>query len=157
MRITELNELLPHRERMKLIDTILDVGDDFAVTESTVTARWPLVDAGAASTIVIVELVAQTASACVGWKRKRENPSLSRGRGWLVGIKEARFFTAAVPLNTRVTTRAETVFNFEGYTGIEGRVEVDGTLIGTVTLQVLEAENDSVLTENTTGRPPEAT
>ena len=85
----DLDEFLPHRDRMRLIDTVLEVNTEKAITESIVTAKWPLVEGDYVQSLIIIELVAQTASVCVGWKKKIEDASSESGRGWLVGIKNA--------------------------------------------------------------------
>jgi predicted hotdog family 3-hydroxylacyl-ACP dehydratase len=140
----DVTEFLPHRERMKLIDTIISVDETQAVTESVVSEDWPLVEANAVRSLIIVELVAQTASVHVTWKEKLTGAALESGRGWLVGIKDARFLLDHIPVGSRIRTRAWTVFHFDNYTGIRGSAEFDSALIGEVELQVMRAETDSV-------------
>jgi hypothetical protein len=48
------------------------VDEKTAVTASTVTENWPMVDSGAVRLLVLVELVAQTAGVCLGWKEHQE-------------------------------------------------------------------------------------
>ena len=145
MHPMDVTEFLPHRERMKLIDTIISVDETQAVTESVVTEDWPLVASNAVRSLIIVELVAQTASVHVTWKEKQTETAVDSGRGWLVGIKDARFLLDQIPVGGRIRTRACTVFHFDNYTGIQGSAEYDSTLIGEVELQVMRADNDSVL------------
>jgi len=38
----DIEKLIPHRDRMKLIDEIIESDDEKAVTESLVTEKWPL-------------------------------------------------------------------------------------------------------------------
>ncbi|MDO9228047.1 MAG: hypothetical protein Q7U03_00635 [Syntrophales bacterium] len=85
----EIEALIPHRDRMRLIGEIMAVDDDRAVTLSAVTEEWPLYRDGSVDALVTIELVAQTAALMEGWTR------LKSGRGgtsgWLVGIKTADF------------------------------------------------------------------
>ncbi len=37
----DIEELIPHRGRMKLVDEIVEADDKLAVTLSRVTDRWP--------------------------------------------------------------------------------------------------------------------
>ena len=146
----DVDEYLPHRDRMKLIDTIVSVDENQAVTESIITADWPLVSANAVRSIIIVELVAQTASVHVTWTEKQTQAASDSGRGWLVGVKNAQFLLDRIPVGSRVRTRACTVFHFENYTGIQGSVEWHSERVGNVELQVMRSDTDSVLA----GDPP---
>ena len=85
----DICDLIPHRDGMKLIDTILAVDEHRAVTRSVVSERWPLVEDGCASPILLVELVAQTAGVNNGWARIKKKGLHSEKKGWLVGIKRA--------------------------------------------------------------------
>jgi predicted hotdog family 3-hydroxylacyl-ACP dehydratase len=141
----DVTEFLPHRDRMKLIDTIISVDETQAVTESVVAEDWPLVEAHAVRSIIIIELVAQTASVHVTWKERQTQAAADGGRGWLVGIKDARFRLDRIPVGSRIRTRAQTVFHFDNYTGIQGSAELDSGVIGDVELQVMRSDTDSVL------------
>ena len=91
--IEDIEDLIPHRERLKLIDTITFVDQEHAVTRATVKESWPLYSGDAVSAIVLIELAAQTAGVCIGWneKMKTSGPK-GEARGWLVGIKKAHFY-----------------------------------------------------------------
>ncbi len=145
----DLDEFIPHRDRMRLIDTVLEVNLEKVITESIVTAKWPLVEGDYVQSLIIVELVAQTASVCIGWKKKLEDTLSEIGRGWLVGIKNATLVQDKIPLNSRIITCVKTDFSFDNYTGIFGTAETKSSLIGEVYLQVMQSETDSVLTAKT--------
>ena len=66
MQDLSIDRLVPHRERMRLIDHIVAVDEDRAITESVITDQWPLTTGGRTSTLVLIELVAQTASVHIG-------------------------------------------------------------------------------------------
>ena len=38
----DIEQLIPHRDRMKLIDEVIESDDEKAVTESLVTEKWPV-------------------------------------------------------------------------------------------------------------------
>ena len=141
----DLDEFIPHRDRMRLIDAVLEVNAEKATTESIATSNWPLVEGDSVQSLIIIELVAQTASVCVGWKKKTEDASSASGRGWLVGIKNATLLQDKIPLGSRIITRVKTDFSFDNYTGIIGTAETATELIGEVYLQVMQSETDSVL------------
>ena len=56
-----IEDLLPHRDRMLLIDEILEVDDNTAVTRATVSNRWPFFNGNTVDSLILIELAAQTA------------------------------------------------------------------------------------------------
>ena len=134
-----IEELLPHRGRMKLVDEILQLDDEVAVTAATATRKWPLFDGRAISPVVLVELVAQTAGIKNGLDRIRSQGPGADKRGWLVGIKQARFAVDAIFPGDRIVTRAWNAYQLETYFNIEGEATRDSTVIGRVSLQAIQA------------------
>ena len=133
-----IEDLLPHRGRMLLIDEVLEVTDTTAVTCATVTDKWPLFDGQVVDSLILIELVAQTAGVNNGWVRIKQHGLDSEKKGWLVGIKQSRFLVESVALNDRIITRAENQFEYEGYRQILGTAHIDKMLIGEVALQVIQ-------------------
>ena len=134
-----IEDLLPHRGRMKLVDEILQLDDEVAVTAATATRKWPLFDGRAISPLVLVELVAQTAGIKNGLDRIRIQGPDADKRGWLVGIKRARFRVDAIFPGDRIVTRAWNAYQLETYFNIEGEAMRDATVIGRVSLQAIQA------------------
>ena len=85
----KIEDLLPHRDRMLLIDEILDVDDNKAVTSATVTDRWPFFNGTDVNSLILIEVVAQTAGINNGWVRIQKHGKDSEKKGWLVGIKQS--------------------------------------------------------------------
>ena len=141
----DLEEYLPHRAGMKLVERVVAADEKGAVTESVVSSRWPLVEKGHVSSLVAVELAAQSSSLCIGIRVKQIDPANAGGSGWLVGIKEARFSSQPVPVGSCITTRVNVEFSYENYTGIHSVAEADGRWIADVQLQVMQSETDSVI------------
>ena len=144
----DIEQLIPHRDRMKLIDEIIESDDEKAVTESLVTKKWPLFKETYVNSIIIIELIAQTASVCIGYKELKKKDGKLGGKGWLVGIKNASFFLDKIALDSRIITCSKINFNFDNYTQILGTTETDSKLIGEVNLQVMRSESGSVLKSN---------
>ena len=136
--IEDIEDLIPHRERMKLIDTITFVDQEHAVTRATVKESWPLYSGDAVSAIVLIELAAQTAGVCIGWneKMKSEGPK-GEAKGWLVGIKNARFYVNTIPLDSCIITRSENRLVVENYKEIVSTASVGEKLVGEISLQIL--------------------
>jgi predicted hotdog family 3-hydroxylacyl-ACP dehydratase len=66
-----IEDLIPHRNSMKLIDEILEIDDDRCITTATVSSSWPLFRDGYVHPIVLIELAAQ--------KRALGQAGLARG------------------------------------------------------------------------------
>jgi len=141
--IEKIEDLIPHRERLKLIDTIISVDQEHAVTQATVKESWPLLSGEAVSSIVLIELAAQTAGTCIGWneKIKTSGPKGETG-GWLVGIKQAHFHIDKIPLNTCITTRSENRLIAENFNEIIATARIKQTLVGKIILQILHTASD---------------
>jgi predicted hotdog family 3-hydroxylacyl-ACP dehydratase len=136
----KIENLIPHRGRMKLIDAIITVDQKHAVTRATVKANWPLLSGDAVSTIVLIELAAQTAGVCIGWNEKMKTGGpQGEARGWLVGIKNAHFYVDKIPLDTCITTRSENHIVVENYMEIAATASIGGKLVGEINLQILQA------------------
>ncbi len=134
------DDLLPHRDRMKLVDEVIEVNERTAVTRSTVTENWPLFEEDYVNPIVLVELVAQTAGISLGWTEKKNKGVNPEGKGWLVGIKEATFYLEKIPLNSRIITNSKKVFDFDNYKEILGIARMKGEIAGKVTVQIVQAD-----------------
>jgi len=128
-------ELIPHRDRMKLIDTIVEVNDHRCVTRATVADDWPFCSGGAVDAVVLVEVVAQTASAAASWD-KRHTEAMG-GAGYLVGIKRASWSRTSVPVGTVLTTTVTNEVRRTNYGVFVGRVEGDDGLTAEVAVQAV--------------------
>lgn len=134
----DICDLIPHRDGMKLIDTILAVDEYRAVTRSVVSERWPLVEDGCASPILLVELVAQTAGVNNGWARIKKRGLQSEKKGWLVGIKRADFFIHRIPIDTAVEACAENYFEYDNFREVRGSASIGSEIAARVILQVFQ-------------------
>lgn len=139
MVIENVESLIPHRNRMKLVDEIIVVDEKMAVTISTVTENWPMVEAGSVNCLVLVELVAQTAGVCLGWRERQKTAEDLEGSGWIVGVKEAVFHCGNLPLNSRIITESKRVFQMEFYSEIEGLTRMEDEILAEIKLQVVQS------------------
>lgn len=133
-------DLLPHKGNMLLIDDVVEISEEAAVSRSCVTEQWPLVTGQAANLLLIVELVAQTSGLCNGFALiNRKGKDVSK-KGWVVGIKRAQFYVDEIPVGANIETRAVNCFKFESFVEIEGDVRIGDDILGEVVLQVMKAE-----------------
>jgi len=137
MNLTDVNidALIPHRRPLRLIDELLEVDEDSAVSAAMITTQWPMLENGAANPIVLIELVAQTAAALGGLKGKKENKEAAASRGLLVAIKSANFIIDEIPLQSRIITHSTTRLLMENFKEITGVIKLDDTVIAEITLQ----------------------
>ena len=137
----EIEALIPHRDRMRLIGEVVAVDDDRAVTSSAVTEDWPLYRGGSVDALVTIELVAQTAALMEGWKR------LKSGRGgtsgWLVGIKAADFRLPRIPLHAALITEARKDYAMESYAVFGGTVRMGTEVVAVVSIQAFRSEENT--------------
>ena len=136
-----IEELLPHRDRMLLINEIVELNDTSAVTRATVSDQWPFFDGQTVDSLILIELIAQTAGINNGWVRLKTQGQDSEKKGWLVGIKQSRFFVNAVSLNDLIITKAENQFEYENYRHIAGVASIGSNIVGEVTLQLIQTES----------------
>jgi len=130
----DIEKLIPHRDRMKLLNDVLDVNAEMAVTSSLVSDRWPLFHGSFVDPVVLIELVAQTAGVLISWKKGMDKGE--GGVGWLVGIKVADFFLDRIPLHTELITTVKNLYSADGYNVIEGTVMTGTELLCRVQIQI---------------------
>ena len=134
-------DFLPHRGRMKLIDKIIHISSDKAVTESMVTDQWPLFQDCHVSPIVLIELVAQTAGIYIAWNKEREIQRTGTERGWVVGINAASFYTDQIQLKTIISTHTSSKLSVDNYMKINGKAYIRENLVGEIGLQLFWVES----------------
>ena len=134
MHNINIDDLIPHRGRMKLITAALEIDKDHAVTISTVTNLWPLLDGASVSPISLIELVAQTAGVLSCWKKGANRAVYTSGL--LTGINSAEFFVDTVPLGAELITTVRTRYSLEDYEAMEGSVMMDQQCLCIIQLQI---------------------
>ena len=134
MDAAAIEQLIPHRGRMRLIGSIVSIGSDIAITSAVVSDTWPLYSGGSVSSIVLIEVVAQTAGVLSSWKKGENKSGITAGM--LTGIKRAEFFFDEVPLHAELTTTATIMYSLDDYEAMEGTVMMGQTCFCKVQLQV---------------------
>lgn len=138
----DIEQLIPHRGAMKLIGEIVEVNDARCVTSSIAGPDWPLVTDGRVNSIVLIELVAQTAGVFFGWDEMKKGKSTAGQVGWLVGIKDSRFTRGTVPVQSEIVTTVEEKNRMGTYIEISGTVRISSEIVAETVLQVFRPEND---------------
>jgi len=138
----DIEDLIPHRDRMKLLDEVVAVNEDSAVTSARVSDRWPLCQGAYVDPVVLIEIVAQTAAVLVRCKIGIKTGV--SGRGWIVGIKNADFFVDRIPLDTVLITTVKDLYHVDHYNVLDGEVTAEAKPLCRVQIQVFR-ETDEVL------------
>ena len=133
---------LPHRGRMRLIDTICHVSEDEAVTESIVNEQWPLFTDNHVNPIVLIELAAQTAGIYIAWKKEKKTERTGKERGWIVGISSASFFIDRIRANSTISTHINASRSIDSYMKLNGQLYIGKNIAGEIGLQLFWVESD---------------
>jgi predicted hotdog family 3-hydroxylacyl-ACP dehydratase len=114
-----IEQVIPHRGRMRLLNAVVFHDEEKTVSEAVVEDRWPLAEDGSVNSIVLLEVVAQTAAAGVSL---RELGGRRPESGYMVGVTKARFAKPSVPVGAVLTTTTSTVRKSDNYAVIRGVV-----------------------------------
>jgi predicted hotdog family 3-hydroxylacyl-ACP dehydratase len=136
----DIEKFIPHRDGIRLLDGVLQIADDSAVTTATVKSTWPLSNGESINPLILVETIAQSAALVEGYKRSRQG--MSSSKGWLVGIKHAEFNADAIPVNTNLIISVKSMYSFDNYGVIEGTVKSGDKIVATMVLQALRMDGD---------------
>ena len=137
----DIESLIPHREKIKIISGILEIKETTAISTAIVNLNWPSYDGGAVNSLVLIEAIAQTAAIVEGYKRKQQGKD--GVKGWLVGIKSAEFNMAKIPVNTNLIIMIESKYSFDNYAVVEGTIKTGEKVLATVVLQALRMNEDN--------------
>ncbi len=138
----DINSLIPHREKIKIISGVLDIQENSATSVALVNREWPLYHEGGVNSLVLIEAIAQTAAIVEGYKRKKRGKS--GVKGWLVGIKNAEFNVEKIPDNTNLIIVITSTYSFDNYGVVKGTVKTGEEVLATVTLQALRLNEDNL-------------
>lgn len=137
----DIENLIPHRKKIRIINEVLDVQENSAISSTVVDSDWPLFDGEAVNSLVLIEAIAQTAAIIEGYKRKQRGKS--GVKGWLVGIKNAEFIEAKIPVNTKLIIMLESKHSYDNYGVVEGTVKSGENILATATLQAMMLNEDN--------------
>jgi predicted hotdog family 3-hydroxylacyl-ACP dehydratase len=127
---------------MRIVERVLATDDSSVETVTTVRETWPTVENGHARTLLLIELVAQSAAALVGWV-ERNNDTPTR-LGYLVGVPHADIRRPLVAVGTVLNCRVRLTQAIENYRGFEGRVvDETGNELITATIQAIRPDEET--------------
>ena len=134
-----MENLVPHRDPMRLVDLVLEAGENHLRASSSVKETWPLCTIRGADAILAIELIAQSVAAHHHWKKGRKTePQV----GLLVGVKEARFYSQLLPLGAELTVDVKTVAVIGNYGIFNGEVRLGNAVLCEAIVQVMEPREE---------------
>lgn len=136
----DIDSLIPHREKIKVISGIMDIQEYSAISCATVNPEWPLCDGESVDSLVLIEGIAQTAAIVEGYKRKQRGES--GVKGWLVGIKTARFNVEKIAIGTKLIIVLDSKYSFDNYGVVEGTVKAGDEILATSILQAMRLNGE---------------
>ena len=139
-----VEDYLPHRGRMKLIDRIVHASNEKVVTESVVSDQWPLFKDNHVSSIVLIELAAQTSGIYIAWNKEKERQRTGKEKGWVVGISSVSFFKEQIPEASTISTHITSKLSVDTYMKLNGKTYIGEELSGEIGLQLFWVESEDI-------------
>lgn len=132
-------ELVPHRPPMLLVDELVSHEGRKIVCRSTIGADHLFVrDGRAASSLVAIELFAQTAAALVGLLAPPDGPSMAQGA--LLGSRKIELFTGELLVGDVLDIHCEESWTIEMAAQIDCTLYRRGEKIAEGTINVMAGE-----------------
>jgi len=144
----DIEQLIPHRLPMRLVESVVTVDEESIVATAVVRDTWPTVRQGHARTLMLIELVAQTAAVLQGWRERHENKS--GVGGLLVGIPEAKPQAPTIAVGTPLVCSVRITHGAQNYLAFSGQVNgADGQPWLSGSIQAYRPDNLDLLGEST--------
>jgi predicted hotdog family 3-hydroxylacyl-ACP dehydratase len=130
---TAIEQLLPHRVPMRWIDALTECTDTTAVATATFGAEHFAVENGAVLETALVECVAQTAAAALGWRAQAGGKPGAGNNGMLVAATNFRIESRlasgkAVQIEISERKRLGPMLMISGVITCEGKLVASGDL-----------------------------
>jgi predicted hotdog family 3-hydroxylacyl-ACP dehydratase len=123
----DLERLLPHRRPMRLVETMDRVDDASIDTSAVVRDTWPTAEGDSVRTLVLIELIAQSAAVLQGWRERHEKETGIGGL--LVGIQQLTPMRPTLPIGTRLQCKVRITHGATNYLAFEGEVKDDAGVV----------------------------
>lgn len=121
-----ISNFIPQRAPMVMIHNLLEAGNDYAITELQIEADNLFVADGLFREPGLVENIAQSAAAQVGYQCAQRKAPVPLG--FIAAIKDLEIFSLPA-LNSVITTMVKITNKVFDVTLIEGKVEQQGRVL----------------------------
>ena len=116
----DIEQLILYRLFMRLVESVASVDNASIRTTAVVRDAWPTVRDGRARTLILIELIAQTAAVLQGWRERNEDKAGIGGL--LVGIPEAKPHAPTIPVGTALVCSVRISHGAQNYLAFSGQV-----------------------------------
>ncbi|MCB2184990.1 MAG: hypothetical protein KQJ78_01135 [Deltaproteobacteria bacterium] len=141
MTLPTVEDMIPHRGRLKLLERVVETSRTCGVSWCRVRPWWPLFREGAVHALLSVELIAQTTGLLTAWGEPKDRDG--RSVGLLVGIKEASFSREFFPEGLEIVARVDGPDKLTNYGVFEGRLTAGDEPLARVLLQIFRLEPEA--------------
>jgi predicted hotdog family 3-hydroxylacyl-ACP dehydratase len=129
-----VEELLPHRERMLLLDEVREAGEASIACGVVLREASPFVENGRVNAIVAIEYMAQCVGAWVGLQDRRNGQPIRIG--YLVGSREVTFAVDDFVVGDDLRVEASRLWGDDSLGHFACRVERGGATVAEGVLNV---------------------
>jgi len=134
-----IEDLLPHRGPMRLLDVVVAWRPDAVVCRAEVRADNPFLREGRLEAVAHMELLAQAAAAHITLADPLRRPI----RGYLVAARDLKFAgEAEVPQGTILEVAVQEVARLGAFASYEGRVTREGREVAWGNVRVYRREEE---------------
>lgn len=133
----EITNYIPQRNPIVMIHDLLEAGEDFAVTRLVIEGDNIFVSDGCLAEPGLVENIAQTAAAQVGYQCALKNIPVPLG--YIASVNDLEIFSLPKQ-NSSIVTSVRIVNHVLNVTIIEGKVEQEGKLICSCAMKIFIQE-----------------
>lgn len=134
-----IDRLIPQQPPMRIVEAVAAIDEQSIESTCRVRTTWPTVEDGKARTLMLVELIAQTAAVLQGWKERHEKET-GEG-GLLVGAQGVKFAVPTIPVGTNLVCAVRISHGVQSYLAFDGEVRDDqGTVWLTGSIQAFRPE-----------------
>lgn len=135
-----IDRLIPQRPPMRIVEAVAAIDELSIESTCTVRASWPTAADGEARTLMLIELIAQTAAVLQGWKERHEK-EIGEG-GLLVGVQGAKLAAPSIPVGTNLVCAVRISHGVQSYLAFDGEVRDDkGAVWLTGSIQAFRPES----------------
>jgi 3-hydroxyacyl-[acyl-carrier-protein] dehydratase len=119
-------QFIPQRHPMVMVHDLVEADGDHAVTRFAIETGNVFVTNNTLAEPALVETIAQTAAAQVGYQCAQRNIAVPVG--YIAAIKNLKIFLLPI-VNTSITTTVKIINKVLDVTIIEGKIEQDGNVL----------------------------
>jgi predicted hotdog family 3-hydroxylacyl-ACP dehydratase len=122
-----IEDLVPHGLPMRVVEEMLSWQPGSATCRLQLRAHAPFVSDGSVPSVVLLEYLAQTVAACLGYEAYLGGGSIRVGM--IVGVRKMQLFRERVFVGEEIRTEVERIRGNEDVSSFRGEASVDGQVV----------------------------